>query len=316
MHQNDSTEFSNSEWKYGEVTYNGTDLQMNWRYQLLDANNSQAKLDNFCFPPMPTAIASAGDDITACVESAIDLNNAYAFDCDSVQWNTNGDGHFEDGAIVNTMYIPGNQDLSNGQVTLTLTAYGNDTIAHSAVIRFADEISLGNIVGDSIINKYENQVSHYSVDGQNGIRYIWQLEPSNAGVVYDRNNEIDILWNMIDGDAEVILSVTAGNGCDTEPVTKTISLIGYNISERSSVSFDLFPNPTEGKVNLVVGETMQGKAVVEVYNLLGERMMVKNLCSMQKGEVCVLDLGHLVSGLYIITLHSENGSYSKKVSVW
>ena len=315
MHQNESNDFSNTEWKYGEVLYNGSDMQMNWRYQLTDVNSVQAKLDNFCFPPVPTAIASAGDDRIVCNEASIDLGDAYAYRCDSVRWTTDGDGYFEDGATVNTMYVPGSQDIANGQVTLTLTAYGNETFAHSAVIRFANEISLSGIVGDSVVNKYENHVSHYSIDGQDGVQYTWQLEPAEAGVMFTQDNEIDILWNLIDGDAEVILTVTADNSCTTEPVSKSISLIGYSIPEWSSVSFDLFPNPTDSKVNLVIGETLQGKAVVEVYNLLGERLMAKNVSSLEQGEAYTFDLSHLVSGLYIIKLSSTNGNCSKKVSV-
>lgn len=198
---------------------------------------------------------------------------------------------------------------------LTLTAYGSATFAHSVMIRFTDDITLGNIVGDSIVNKYENHISHYSVEEQDGVHYLWQLTPAEAGIIYDRGNEIDIFWNLSDGDAEVTLTVTADDACVTEPMTKSISLIGYSTPEWHIASFELFPNPTDGKVNLVVGETVQGKAVVEVYNLLGERMMVKSLGNVQQSETISLDLSHLVSGLYIVKLSTENGSCSKKVSV-
>ncbi len=60
---------------------------------------------------------------------------------------------------------------------------------------------------------------------------------------------------------------------------------------------------------------MQGKAIIEVYNLLGERMMTKNIGRLLQGETVSLDLSHLVSGLYIVKLSTENGSCSKKVSV-
>jgi hypothetical protein len=288
---------------------------MNWRYQLSDTNHLQAKLDNLCFPPMPTAIASTGGDRIVCNEASIDLNSAFAYDCDSVRWTTDGDGHFENAAIVNTVYVPGHEDVSNGQVTLTLTAYGKAIFAHSAVIRFADDITLGSIVGDSIVNKYESLVSHYSIEEQEGIQYLWRLEPTEAGTMFVQGNEIDILWNLIEGDAEVTLTVTTNNGCDIEPVTKSINLIGYAVSEQSSVDFNLFPNPTDGKINLVVGETLQGKAVVEVYNLLGKRMMAKNIGCLQSGTTYTLDLQHLAPGLYIIRLCNDKGCWSQKVSV-
>lgn len=306
---------SADDWQYAEALYFGKNARFTWSFVKQSEDSPQAKIDDICFPPKHTPIASAGNDIIVCEATTIVLSEAYAYDCDSVRWTTDGDGHFEDGALANTMYIPGNGDVSNGQVMLTLTAYGSTTFAHSAMIRFTDGITLGNIVGDSIVNKYENHVSHYSVEEQDGVHYLWQLNPAEAGVIYDRGSEIDILWNLSDGDAEVTLTVTADDACDMEPATKSISLIGYSTPEWHIASFDLFPNPTDGKVNLVVGETVQGKAVVEVYNLLGERMMVKSLGNVQQSETISLDLSHLVSGLYIVKLSTENGSCSKKVSV-
>ena len=275
-----------------------------------------AYIDDICFPPPHTTIAYSGDKMFSCGENPVKLSDAYAYDCNSIFWATEGDGHFDYDTIANPIYSPGNQDLTNGSVTLTLTAFGNDTIVSSAQVYFVDEISLGQITGDSVVNKYSNPVSHYAVERQDGIRYLWQLEPANAGYIYGYGNEVDILWNQHEDDMEATLTVTAENGCTTQPMTMHISLIGYSTSEWHSVDFDLFPNPTEGKINLVLSESLQGKAVIEVYNLMGERMMTKSIGYMMKGETLSLNLSHLVSGLYIIKLSTENGSCTKKVSVW
>ena len=313
--QDETHSLSADDWQYAEALYSGKNARFTWSFVKHNEDSPQARIDDICFPPKHTPIASAGNDIIVCEATTIVLSETYAYDCDSVRWTTDGDGHFVDGALANTMYIPGNGDVSNGQVMLTLTAYGSTTFAHSAMIRFTDGITLGNIVGDSIVNKYENHVSHYSVEEQDGVHYLWQLNPAEAGIIYDRGSEINILWNLSDGDAEVTLTVTADNACDTEPASKSISLIGYSTPEWNIASFDLFPNPTDGKVNLVVGETVQGKAVVEVYNLLGERMMAQKLGHLQQGETITLDMSRLASGLYIIKLSTADGCCTKKVSV-
>ena len=312
---NETLYFSSTEWQYAEIPYNGHDIQFHWRYKLSDINNKQVKLDDICFPPMHTTIAYAGDNWVACSEAVIELSHAYAYDCDSILWTTEGDGHFDYDTIGNPNYFPGSQDLANGSVMLTLTAYGTDTKVSSTQIRFVDEINLSPIDGDTVINKYSIPVSHYSVEPQEGINYLWQLEPAEAGVIYKHGHEVDILWNLHEDATDVTLSVTADNGCEVEPTTKAISLIGYSTPEWHAFNFELFPNPTDGKVNLVVGETLQGKAIVEVYNLLGEQMIAKKVSHLQKGETYTLDLSHLVSGLYIIKLSTENGTCSKKVSI-
>ncbi|MBR5725869.1 MAG: T9SS type A sorting domain-containing protein [Muribaculaceae bacterium] len=305
------------EWKYAEVRFPIRHSWINWElfasYPLGDT--LIAKLDDICFPPKHRPILNAGNDLVSCGGNAVELRNAYAYDCNSAYWVTEGDGDFEDYTMVNTMYTPGSQDLENGEVTLSLYAIGNDTLVSSMHIRFVDQISLDQIIGDSVVNKFSNLISHYAVERQDGIRYLWQLEPAHAGNIYGSGNEIDILWNQNEDDTEVTLSVTADSGCEVDPVSKTISLIGYSTPEWHSVDFDLFPNPTDGKVNLIVGEMLHGKAVVEVYNLLGEQMMNKSIGRLMKGDAVSLDLSHLVSGLYIIKLNTENGSCSKKVSV-
>ena len=201
-------------------------------------------------------------------------------------------------------------------MTLTLYAFhGNDTIASTTQIQLMDEITLTAIVGDSIVNKFSQPLSHYSIDYQEGVNYIWSIEPTSAGTIYTHGDKIDIVWNQQTDDTEVTLSVTADNGCETEPATKSISIVGYATPEWSAPSFSLFPNPTDGKVNMVMGNGLQGRATVEVYNLMGELMMTRNVGQLRKGETVSLDLGRLVSGLYIVKLSTENGSCSKKVNV-
>jgi hypothetical protein len=305
-------------WKYAEIAVSKYHGRVTWELLSLDplGDTLTAKIDDICFPPVHRPILNAGNDLVSCTDNAVELRNAYAYDCNSTYWVTEGDGDFEDNTLVNTLYLPGNQDLENGEVTLSLYAIGDDTLVSYTHIRFVDEISLGQITGDSVVNKYSNPISHYAVERQDGIRYLWQLEPANVGSIYGDDNEVDILWNQHENDMEATLLVTAENGCMTQPITKHINLIGYSTSEWYSVDFDLYPNPTDGKINLVLGESLQGRASIEVYNLLGERMLNKSIGRALKGETMTLDLSHLVSGLYIIKLNTENGSCSKKVSVW
>ena len=318
LRYNSSTQLEESEtWKYVEITVPNRFGASTWTLvsSYSEGDTLTALIDDICFPPTHRPITNAGSNLISCGENAVELLDAYAYDCNSTYWATEGDGGFEDNTLVNTLYLPGNQDFENGEVTLSLYAISNDTLVDTKRIRFVDEISLGQIIGDSVVNKYSNPISHYAVERQDGIRYIWQLEPANIGNIYGYNNEIDILWNPHEDFTEATLIMSTENGCTTEPKKKHISLIEYSTPEWHATDFDLFPNPTGGIVNLVLGETLQGNAIVEVYNLLGEQMMAKKVSPLQKGDALTLDLSHLVSGLYIIKLSTKNGSCSKKVSV-
>lgn len=314
---NKTQTFSSEDWRYCEADVFPECQTLSFQLVMRGNEVFGIRLDDICFPPRHRPIAFAGNDLIGCREAAVELKEAYAYDCDSLFWTTDGDGHFECDTIVKATYWPGDQDMANGEVTLTLHAVGvYGTMNSSLNITLLDEILLGgSIVGDSIVNKYSTPISHYSIENQEGLVYNWQLDPASAGYIFDYGNEIDLVWNQHESITTATLSVTADNGCEVTPVSKHIQLVGTSTLEWHQPRFDLFPNPTDGRVNLVMGEDLHSKVFIEVYNLLGERVLSQNATLLRQGEAFSLDLSRMVSGLYIIKLSTENGSCSKKVSV-
>jgi len=268
-------------------------------------------VDDFNVEPRHAPVYNSGDVLEACKNEAVLINCNYAYGYSDLTWSTAGDGSFNHTYALHPIYTPGPQDLAAGSVTLTMSVNG---IESPLQLILNDEINLsGSISGDELIDN-DHILSHYSIGHQTGINYLWQLEPEEAGRIFAHGNEVDIVWNCESNVTEATLSVSANAAC-SNAISKNIQLDLVSIVEQRESLFTLFPNPTDGKVNLVVGETLQGKAIIEVYNLLGERMMTKNMDCLLQGETISLDLTHLVSGLYIIKVSAENGSCSKKVSV-
>ena len=81
--------------------------------------------DNLNLQINMAAVASAGEDASACSEGSFELSSATAANYVSVAWGTSGDGTFNDSSLLNPDYTPGITDISTGTVTLTLTATGN-----------------------------------------------------------------------------------------------------------------------------------------------------------------------------------------------
>jgi gliding motility-associated-like protein len=72
---------------------------------------------------LPSPSVSAGDDITICSDAErIHFDNASVTNAGSGIWTTSGDGYFSPSAnMVNAVYIPSDNDLTNKSVVLTLT---------------------------------------------------------------------------------------------------------------------------------------------------------------------------------------------------
>ncbi|TRZ73704.1 MAG: PKD domain-containing protein [Bacteroidetes bacterium] len=74
------------------------------------------------FDPLP--LANAGQDFQLCQGQIAQLNGS-AQNYSTVQWTSTGDGFFNNNAILNPIYTPGNNDLLNETVNLVLTIHGN-----------------------------------------------------------------------------------------------------------------------------------------------------------------------------------------------
>ena len=66
--------------------------------------------------------AFAGDDGWVCCNGLFSLNGT-ALNYENILWASSGDGVFDDPVSLNTFYSPGNQDILNGQATITLIAH-------------------------------------------------------------------------------------------------------------------------------------------------------------------------------------------------
>ena len=311
---NQTTEFTGTEWTFAKMRTTPDCESIIWLYfKRMNDSEFGAKIDNICFPPPITAIAYSGGRLVSCKASPVVINNSYAYDYQTLYWTTDGDGHFDDNSIVHPTYFPGPQDLASGNATLTLHA---DEAVSPLQLVLTDQIVLGGLInGDSHIHLSETQISHYSVEEQDGLHYIWQLEPADVGTIFANGNAADIVWNPNSESDEAVLSVSVDNGCEVTPLSLSILLTGYSITEQSAPSFDIYPNPTDGKVNIILNQNVQGKALVEVYNILGNRILTKTIANITKGETISFDLHRFAKGLYIIKLSSSEGNLSKKIDL-
>jgi len=81
------------------------------------------------------ATANAGEDLDVCynVENTSFQLDATVTNASSVLWETAGDGEFDDPMTEDPVYTPGDADLDNGSVVLTLTAESMDPCSAVAV---------------------------------------------------------------------------------------------------------------------------------------------------------------------------------------
>ncbi len=79
------------------------------------------------------------------------------------------------------------------------------------------------------------------------------------------------------------------------------------------MTFKLFPNPTKSTINIHLAEGIHSKAVIEIYDINGKLLLVKEISS---GTTSIeLDVSHLPSGVYGCRLTSGKSSSTKKLMI-
>ena len=71
-------------------------------------------------------VCDAGSDESICETDDFYISGSSAQDYLSLEWITNGDGSFDDNTLLHPTYSPGSNDITNGTVGLSLTAYPNN----------------------------------------------------------------------------------------------------------------------------------------------------------------------------------------------
>ena len=96
-------------------------------------------------------LAFAGNDTLIGSDSSLRLNMATAAYFDQINWQSTGDGMFENQNLINTIYTPGDQDKLNGQVFLILDATSECGVATDTLkLILLDEFSLaGKVYGEN-----------------------------------------------------------------------------------------------------------------------------------------------------------------------
>lgn len=90
---------------------------------------------------------------------------------------------------------------------------------------------------------------------------------------------------------------------------ETVSISQLDVAEPR---FDVYPNPTIGKVNIEV--PYDGNWQLEVYNLLGEKLMVRPRERID-GQV-EWDLTELTSGMYFLLVRDDRNVFGKRIYRW
>ncbi|MEJ6583292.1 MAG: T9SS type A sorting domain-containing protein [Crocinitomicaceae bacterium] len=203
--------------------------------------------------------------------------------------------------------ILGSNTVAGGEVYISIidTAnFFNDDIS-PLYLRNAYEITAADVTAgkatiffDNVItldaNAYFFAAELYSNDNSNTISLIDDItvdQPTYASMIY------------VPADLTVY---TNGNAFALRLLMGDTWGVGLNENNLSGVS--IYPNPSEGIVNITNDKNTQNS--IEVYDLLGNSILTTSA-----NTATTVDLSSNASGIYMIVVSNENGSIVERVSI-
>ena len=179
----------------------------------------------------PLPVPNAGSDNTVCQTThAVDLSDASSINATSSMWSTSGSGVF---GITNqtvgtgSVYYPsttlptGSNDVDKPSVTLTLTAFGCDTVSDTRVISFTPKPS-ANAGNDQTICNETGSVS-LSGTATNSSSVTWNVQGSASSFATTSAATYSITASDRSAGFVNLVYTVKGNG-SCSPVTDTVKV--------------------------------------------------------------------------------------------
>ena len=182
----------------------------------------------------------------------------------------------------------------DGQGTFTEQPLIGDTAFYIEVL-FAIDIDGDEDIDILSGSPAHNELALYTnIDG-NGNFGEKQVISSNLELI----RSIYALDLDIDGDVDILTA-------SEHKISWFKNQTPLSVANNSIGSFSLYPNPTTGIIN-IKNEAALEIMSIQVFNLLGNRVLT------DKEQIDLLDISALKSGVYILTIETEEGDVSKKI---
>ncbi len=150
---------------------------------------------------------------------------------------------------------------------------------------------------------------NFNNTGSTGVSYSWDFgDGGNSTSASPTHNY------TVPGTYTVILTATLGSCTDTDTITITV-LSGVGIEESEfAAGISVYPNPTNGVVNINFDLDQSRDIEVAVMDALGKLVDVKNFNSVYNNTV-ELDLTNNAKGIYFIKIKSDPDEHTVRITL-
>jgi hypothetical protein len=268
-------------------------------------------------PALP--YADAGNDTLTC-NTAFFITQGHAENYSSIMWTTSGDGNFTGNYTINATYLRGPDDLSNGQVTLTmhLTGYETGMEAADSMILYINkepEVYAGT---DVTIDTSESVMLQGEVNFS--YEYFWTTPGDGS---FTDSTLLDAIYtpgpgDVINGEVVLVLTAKEVNPC-TGIIYDSLNLyvLPFGIEDISSkeLNVTLYPNPANDNITLHAEHLTNAQLTLQIISSDGRVIFTGRFYPDDFTLDIDFDLSYLTQGVYYFLVTTDMQATTKKVVV-
>ena len=276
-----------------------------------------AKIDYIVFPPVMQLMVTAGANDYVCAGNDYQCQGE-AYDYTSLEWTTSGSGTFNDNSIIDPIYTPSSEDISNASVELTLTAWNSEgeSVDDELILDILDKPAQASIpVGPEYVDVLSTPESEYMTEEvEMATEYVWELLPAEAGAISGITTQAMVEWNQ-DYLGTALIKVKAVNECQEGIWSEELEVVVDNATVIQEVgdnySLKIFPNPASDAIKIELGTETSEIVRLALIDAYGKLMKVHEIHVTAGFNSTVLDISELPDGMYFLRITGSNSQVKK-----
>jgi hypothetical protein len=229
-------------------------------------------------------VVNLGNDGSVCGNVVLDAQNQGS----TYIWNDNSSGQTLNVTTSGTYYVTvvnSNGCTSSDTIALVVNAYPTTTASASATTVCLDDANV-TLTGTPAGGAFSG--------------------PGVSGNSFDPSIGV--------GAQTIVYSFTDNNGCTgTSTVVVNVNAC-VGIAENAASSFGVYPNPTDGLLNIVFNTTAE-EAVIVITEVTGKVVMTEQINGVQSGSVTGINLSNEAAGIYFVRVQVGTVSSVQKIQV-
>jgi len=283
-----------------------------------DRGNWATRIASFNLSDESTSpYVEAGNDTLTC-NTPFFITQGHAENYSSIIWTTSGDGTFLDNYAINATYLRGPDDITNGQVGLTLhiTGYEPGTVAADSMILYINKEPEVYAGPDDTIDTSES----VTLLGEVNFAYEYFWITLGDGSFAD-STMLDAIYtpgpeDIINQGVTLVLTAYEVSPC-TGSVSDSLNvyIIATGMDDLLTNKFDIqiFPNPTSDIITLKAYTNSEEQLVVEILDGIGKAIFTGRFYSFDTCFEKQFDLSYLKPGIYFVRLQAGSWTTTGKV---